>query len=140
MKRITASFLFAFAGIVGTSAALAQEHPIRATVPFSFTVGSKQLPAGAYSITPASDDAIEIRNRDAHFAILSAVSSDSEQPSKGAQLVFNKYGDQYFLREVLGGPAAVNASLPASKSEDRARHQQTMAENHSQISIPAQGF
>lgn len=140
MKRITASFLFAFAGIVGTHAALAQEHPIRATVPFAFTVGSKQLPAGTYSINPVRDNVVAIENWKTQTSILSPVSSDSTQPSKGAQLVFDKYGDQYFLREVLGGPAAINASLPASKSEDRARHQQTMAENHSQISIPAQGF
>ena len=140
MKRITAFSLFAFAGILATSAALAQEYSIQATVPFNFTVGSKQLPAGTYRITSARDNVVAIENRETQASILSAVSSDSEQPAKGAQLVFNKYGDQYFLREVLGGTAALNVSLPASRSEGRARHQETMAQNRSQISIPAEGY
>jgi hypothetical protein len=140
MKRITAFSLFAFAGILGTGAALAQQHPIQATMPFDFTVGSRQLPAGTYRIIPVRDNIVAIENRETRTSILSAVSSDTEQPTKGAQLVFNKYGDRYFLREVLGGTAALNVSLPASKSENRAQRQQTMAENHSQISIPAEGY
>jgi hypothetical protein len=49
--------------------------------------------------------------------------ADSNE-SKTGELVFNKYGDQYFLREILCSQAAMNMSVPASKQEKRARAQE----------------
>jgi hypothetical protein len=140
MKRITAFFLFAFAGIVGTHAALAQEHSVKATMPFNFTVGSTHLPAGTYRVISVRDDLVQIANQQTRASILSAASFDSEQPANGAELVFNKYGDQYFLSEILGGAFAINVSLPTAKLEKQARHQQNMANNQSQISVAAEGL
>jgi hypothetical protein len=140
MKRITKFSLFALAGILGTGAAFAQAHSVQANVPFDFTVGSRHLPAGTYRLNSLRDDLVEVENRETRAAVLSLVASDSQQPSKGAQLVFNKYGDQYFLSEVLGGPGAINASLPVAKLEEGVRHQKTLAQNRSQVSVAAEGY
>jgi hypothetical protein len=120
MKRTIAITLLALAGVVGTGKALAQNQQIRATVPFDFTVGNKTLPAGTYSITQVSDDAIAIRDHDARYAVLSMTSQATNQPSKNV-LVFDKYNGHYFLRDVLCESAKMNVSLPWSKSEARAR-------------------
>ena len=136
MKRITAVALFIVASTIGVGNALAQEYSLRATMPFNFTVGDKVLLAGTYTILPVRDGLIEIRNQDGKNAILSTADPDSDQYMKNAVLVFNKYGDQYFLREVAGGPRSLNDSLPLSKAEARVRHQENLALNQSQITIP----
>jgi hypothetical protein len=137
MKRITAIALFAAAAGLAAGNLFAQAHAVKATMPFGFTVGDKLLAPGTYTVTPVSDDVIAIQNNDSHFLLLNQTSPDSRQLPNGAALVFDKYQNQYFLREVLGGPFALNVDLPSTKSERRARTMETMAHNQSQVSIPA---
>jgi hypothetical protein len=138
MKRITAIALFVAASTLGTGIALAQDDAVRATMPFDFTVGSRLLPAGTYQINRIHNDLIEIQSADKGVAILSASISDENQSKNGPVLVFDKYGGQYFLREVLSGPAgALNVNLPLSASEERVRKQEVMAHNLSQLSLQA---
>lgn len=136
MKRIAAIALFAVVTTFGVANALAQEHALRATMPFNFTVGNKALPAGTYTIFKVRDDLLEIRNQDGKVAIISTAYPDGDQSISRAVLIFNRYGDQYFLHHVAGGPSSINENLPLSKSEDRARHQENFALNQSQVTIP----
>ena len=136
MKRIAAIALFAVASSFGVGHALAQDLQLRATMPFNFTVGDKALPAGSYTILQVRDDLIEIRSQEGNAAVLSVAYLDSYQHVKNAVLVFNKYGDQYFLSTVAGGPGTANESLPISKTEARVRHQENLALNKSQVTIP----
>lgn len=140
MKRITALALFSAAATLAAGNLFAQAYAVQATMPFNFIVGDKMLPSGTYTVIPVTDDVIAIQNSDKKVAVLSEASSDSRQLSNGAALIFDKYGDQYFLHQVLGGPAAVNAFLPATKSEQKARHQENLAHNQSQVSIAAEGY
>jgi hypothetical protein len=121
MKRITAIALFTLASTLGIGNGWAQNHEVRAAVPFDFTVGNRLLPAGSYSISPVMDGAIEIQNREMHIGVLTQASGDSNRSANGGKLVFNKYAGQYFLREILCESAAMNVNLPATKMEKRAR-------------------
>ena len=114
MKRITAIALFIVAGFVSTGRAMAQDHSVRAAVPFDFTVADKLLPTGTYTITPEASGVIMIENRDKHIAVLSQTSYDSHESRKGGQLVFDKYGNQYFLSEILCQTAAMNVNVAPS--------------------------
>jgi hypothetical protein len=140
MKRFAAIVLFAVASSLGVGHAFAQEYPVRATLPFNFTVGNKSLPAGTYTILQVRDDLVEIRNQDGSATTLSSVYPYTVVPyaqfSSKAVLVFNRYGDQYFLHQIAGGPASINENLPVSKSEGRVRHQENFALNQSQVTIP----
>src|ERR1700751_877266 len=137
MKRIAAIALFAVVTTFGFANALAQdlEYPVRATMPFNFTVGNKSLPAGTYTILQVRDNLVEIRNQDGSAMTLSATYPYGQSSSK-AVVVFNKYGDQYFLHQIAGGPSSINENLPVSKSESRVRHQENFALNQSQVTIP----
>ena len=137
MKRITAIALFIIAAFITTGRAVAQDRAVRATVPFDFTVGDKLLPAGTYTITTASSDVIELRNYDKHVTILSAATPDNKESRNGSKLVFDKYGDQYFLSEILCRPALMNVNLPTSRAEKRARTQQAMLHNASEVFVAA---
>lgn len=122
MKRIAVIALLGLAGIVGIGKAMAQNE-VRVKVPFDFAVGNKTLPAGTYSITPVSEWAIEIQNRDTNDALLTVVAQDSNQQAKNV-LIFTKYSGHYFLREILCESASMNVDLPTTKIEQRARQEE----------------
>jgi hypothetical protein len=94
---------------------------VRVSVPFNFTVGDKALPAGNYSIAPAMDGTIQIRNRDTHAALLTQAAADSNRSPNGGVLVFDKYAGRYFLHEILCESAAMNLNLPATKQQKSTR-------------------
>jgi hypothetical protein len=139
MKRIKAIVaLLAVASTIGLGNAFAQGNAVRATMPFDFTVGNKVLPAGTYTINRFHNDLIEIRGVDKDVALLSTSYGDETQSKNGPVLVFDKCGGDYFLREVLGGSAGgMNVNLPLSKAEERARQQESLAKNITQVSIAA---
>jgi len=140
MKRITAIALLAIANFAMAGTSFAQSNGVRATVPFDFTVGNKLFPSGTYTIKRESMTAnvISIRNHDKPIAVLSLVHRDSNKSPNGGQLLFHKYGGQYFLSEILCEQADMNVEIPASKSEKRAQLQQATLEPSSQIAVAAQ--
>ena len=135
MKRITVTALFTLAALVTAGGAMAQGRAVRATVPFDFTIGDKLLPAGNYELTQPSTGIIEVQNRDKHVTILATTMYDSHDSRSAGKLVFNRYGDQYFLNEVLCEQAAINVTLPRSKAEKRALTQEASVHNASQVFV-----
>jgi hypothetical protein len=133
MKRIITIAVFAFTVILSVGRTLAQVPAIRVDVPFNFTAGDKLLPPGLYTITLASAGIIEIRNRDQHISIGTTVLPDNRKSENGGELVFARYGNQYFLREILCDSAAMNVNLPATRSEKRVRMQEAMVESANHI-------
>jgi hypothetical protein len=126
MKRITAIAFLALANLAMVGHSFAQSNGVQATVPFDFTVGNKLLPAGKYSIKTESTtrSVIQIRNHDKPIAALSGVNPDGHRSPNGGRLVFNKYGDQYFLSEILSDDANLNVQVPVSKTEKKVRLQE----------------
>lgn len=113
MKNITTIAVLAVAGLLSAGNALAQQHEVRVSVPFSFTAGGKMLPSGDYSITSARDNMIEIRNQEQRAAVLAAAVGTVDQSKSGSVLVFERHGSLYSLREILCAPQSMNVSLPA---------------------------
>ena len=78
--------------------------PIRANIPFDFTVRGRTLPAGHYEISRITDEAggLEIANidhRSEHTMIETEPVQQARIPNRG-KVVFHRYGDVYFLYEV----------------------------------------
>jgi hypothetical protein len=140
MKRTTAIALLAIANFAMAGTSFAQSNGVQATVPFDFTVGNKLFPSGTYTIKQQSMTAnvISIRSHDKPIAVLSLVNRDSNKSPNGGQLLFHKYGGQYFLSEILCDQADINVAIPPSKTEKRARLQQATLESSSQTAVAAQ--
>jgi hypothetical protein len=85
---------------------------IRASVPFSFTVKGKVLPAGTYNVSN-NNNALLIRGFGGGTVTMGnrAESSKSSSP----KLVFHRYGDEYILREVWMGSSGYQ--LPQTSRE-----------------------
>ncbi len=123
MKRTTVlAFLTAALISMGSACAYAQAPAFK--VPFAFTVDNQVLPAGTYQVSyNTAKTAILIRSQDDRFHALTAI-HPADQSTSDSVVVFTKYGNQYFLHEVLCGPVSMHVALPASKPEKRARIQE----------------
>ena len=135
MKRITALALFSVASFVSIGQVMAQDHAVQATIPFEFAAGNKVLPAGTYTIATESANMIVISNHDLP-AVEAAVLLDPKD-SKRQVLVFDRYGDRYFLSEIRCHNSGMSLKLPPSKLEKTARQQQASLQMASQVLIAA---
>ncbi len=123
MKRTTVLAYLA-ATLISMGSACAHAQAPRFTVPFDFTVGNQVLPAGTYQVSYASETGILIRGKGErpHAALTTTYPAD---PSTGVgKLIFTKYGNQYFLHEVLCSDVSMNVEIPKSKREKQARIQE----------------
>lgn len=123
MKRIIA-FAFLAATLISLEGTRAQAQSLEFKVPFDFTLQSKAFPAGTYWISHASQSVILIRSQDMRFKAMAVTYAADGSRTGGAQLVFKKYGDKYFLRDVLCNVIDLNEEVPMSRFEEQARIQQ----------------
>jgi len=105
--------------------------PIRATIPFDFIVKGKTLPAGNYEITRISDspEGLMIRNvndKRNHVMFETEPVDTRDMPNRD-EIVFLRYGDSYFLSEVLTASEETGRALVPSRAERRLRRE--MASN-----------
>jgi len=120
MNRISAIAFLAAASLATCAGAIAQQPGLTANIPFNFTVGNTWMPAGEYTISLPTRQVLELRTG-SHIALVVSSQSNDESNS-GSKLVFDRYGDQYFLRKVLCPKVySLNLAIAASKAEKRAR-------------------
>ena len=120
MKRITA-LAFLTAALISMASAYAHAQAPAFKVPFDFTVGNQVLPAGTYQVSyDATKTAILIRSRDDRFRASTTTYLADPSTSDG-EVVFTKYGNQYFLHEVLCSAVAMNVEIHQSRREKQAR-------------------
>ena len=115
LRGLTA--IVAAAIIASAAAASAQTTDSTTNVPFAFTVGNKALPRDVYRISrlPGHMDVVQIRGLRGGVIVMSQPEGpDRQDPSP--RLVFHRYGDSYFLREIRM-PGNAGLALPATRLE-----------------------
>lgn len=117
--------------LVATAQAQMPGVPIRATIPFDFMVRGRTFPAGSYWIERISDDpsGLVLRNiNDKHEHIVFETESvEGRREPRHNVLVFNRYGDEYFLSEVMTAGEQSGRELAPSHAERALRRE--MAKN-----------
>lgn len=114
--------LFATLGsltLLATTAAFAQTaQQLEAKVPFEFYVGAKRLPAGECNVTYKGEmGALIIRCAgNASVITLTTALQTMSAPEKGS-LVFNRYGDTYFLARIWAPGESMGRQLFKTKVE-----------------------
>jgi hypothetical protein len=129
MKRTVAkgfitATLLAMAIIVAGVSAQAQslQYRLTADIPFEFSVSGKKLPAGEYWVSraqEASGDAVlQIKSTDgSSIATRFSIPIISFNPKNRGELIFHKYGEQYFLSEVWPAGASTGRAFPKTNAE-----------------------
>jgi hypothetical protein len=129
MQRILAIALVLVSTLFVAGTSSAQEHRVKATVPFSFTVGDFTLPAGTYTIGSSanSPDVLVLRNLEKNIKIVTTGRSNQSNPQNIDALVFHTCGNKYFLSQIRSEGASINIDFSATRAEKRAWTQYTVA-------------
>lgn len=131
------ALVFAFA-IYPTQAHAQIIGGLEANIPFPFYAGNTKLPAGEYRIQVLDNSDLtlmEISRVDGTVSALfqiQAAESDS-QPAK-SELIFNKYGDRYFLAKFFDEDNRHGSQVTESRYEKEVSQATLEAQEH----VPAQ--
>ncbi len=117
MQALKGLAVAAFIVMLGASSAKASTPLLRADIPFDFMVGSATLPAGTYTVTEATPGVLLIRNEKlgSDAAFVQAHSLETTKPQDSGKLIFNRYGNRYFLNQVWSDVSSY--SVPKSQIE-----------------------
>lgn len=107
---------------------------IEVNVPFQFQAGNAKLPAGEYRIHMLDDSnltVMQISSADGSTSTVFQV-EDTEPTSAAtkSEVIFNRYGDQYFLAKLFEEGSAIGSEVIESRTEKTISEQTTQAQEH----------
>src|SRR6185369_6331875 len=106
---------------------------VRAKIPFDFIVRGKTLPAGTYEIRRITDEPIGLIitnvNHRRDEAIFRTDPVYSRNEPNHSLIVFHRYGDTYFLSEIVTAGEQTARELTPSHAEKLMQREMQMASN-----------
>lgn len=123
-KFIIFSIAALFVSLSISSAYAETDQRVKADIPFDFYAGPQKMSAGTYYIgLDVENDTVAIGDDAGRHTVL-LLGSPADGTEDKAQLVFDRSGDSYFLKEV--DSSALDFAIPESKAarasvEDSAR-------------------
>jgi hypothetical protein len=88
--------------VLSPVALLAQDR-MTANIPFEFSIGAKSFAAGEYAVKRVNDHVLMIQSiKDGTGVYAPVLPADTTKNAGSPVLLFNKYGDSYFLAKVSG--------------------------------------
>ena len=99
--KLTAIFA-TFLGLAVAGVQAQAPSKVEVNIPFEFSAGTKTLQPGVYSIERLSGNYLKLRSVDGKSAVIlnAPLNLTSLDDKAGERLVFNKYGDQYYLSQI----------------------------------------
>ena len=114
-RVLTALTLVAWLMVPATHA---QSIMLKADVPFNFVVGDTQLPSGEYHVKQLRPGVIQVQDKVTRSsAIVMTTGVQAGKTSDVGKLVFNRYGDNYFLSRIWEPSSIIGRQLPKSRLE-----------------------
>ena len=118
-RALVMAGMMALTAMASTRVAQAQEL-VAVNIPFDFVAGNTQLPAGEYTVkvsAPTHTIILISRKDSATSAFLVTNAAVSAEPQSESKLVFNRYGDHYFLSQVWTAGSSRGRQLRKSGRE-----------------------
>jgi hypothetical protein len=107
---------------------------MEADIPFQFHAGNTKLPAGKYLIRTLDDSnltLIEISKPDGSVAVLLQVrDAEANSTPRKSELVFNRYGNHYFLEKLFDEGQSSGSQVLESSYEKRLGKAAAEAQEH----------
>src|ERR1700758_2204322 len=121
MKRQAFSLVSLLTLLLVAGSAFAQTVHVRGNIPFNFAVGNKTLPAGTYdvgTIDHRNSKILLLEARDGNASMMvGSNAAENLKPADKTKLVFNQYGNRYFLSEIWVNGATIGRQLPKTSRE-----------------------
>lgn len=126
-KQTLAAAVVLVISLVAAGRSVARPRVVSAYIPFQFEVGSTKLPAGQYEIesAPTGSGTIQmIRRADGSAsARFSTMITEPREENSAPELVFHKYGNDYFLSEIRTGDNHTLQLFKSRQERESARNQ-----------------
>jgi hypothetical protein len=123
MLKIRASVYISTLALALVSVVLPAQMPAsrtRVTVPFAFQVGSTHFAAGTYILSSPQDHLLYVQGgKRSAFSISSHEWNGT--PARSSEVIFHRYGNQYFLNAVWMQGETDHLTCPQSKAEREAK-------------------
>lgn len=124
VKGFITAALLAMAIIVAGVSAQAQslQYKLTVDIPFEFSVTNQKLPAGKYEVSRAhessGDTVLQIRSTDGNsIATRFSIPVVTFEAKNRGELIFHRYGDQYFLSEVWPAGGGTGRAFLKTRTE-----------------------
>lgn len=101
-RALVMAGMMALTAMATTRVAQAQD-PLAVNIPFDFMAGNTQLPAGEYTVKvsgPTNTVILVSRKDSTVSAFMNTNAAVSVEPQSQSKLIFNRYGNRYFLSQV----------------------------------------
>jgi hypothetical protein len=137
MSKIRAAVVVASLAVAsGTTALHAQDETRRipVNIPFAFEVASAHLSPGTYVLGDPLQHVLTVRGKSGTVLAIDWREADLAPATEG-KVVFDRYGDRYFLREVWVEGKSEHFRCPESKAEHQVR-KIYQAANRASIATP----
>jgi hypothetical protein len=126
-KKIALSIVLL--GVALVLPAYSQSWPsVKAQIPFAFVVGDKIMEPGAYTLNRVTQGTFLIKSEDGGDAVFTLTIPLDHGDADAPKLVFNRYGDTYFLYRIVTGWTA--GEIPKSRAE-----REMMAANAAPVTV-----
>ena len=97
-------------------------NPVKADVPFAFSAGKLNFPAGEYTVSSQENGCtMLIKGSESAQGLVQINAAQTFRAAKNTKLVFHRYGDRYFLYQIWVGGESRGRELPATKLERELR-------------------
>lgn len=96
---------------------------VEINVPFAFSAGKAKLEAGSYTLRKLSDRALVLRSNDGKRSVLinAPLTGTMARSKRSSSVVFNRYGNEYFLSQVWLTVDHGRQLFPTRAEEESAR-------------------
>jgi hypothetical protein len=128
--------------LLGGTGLYAQQKAV-ANIPFAFAVSDKTMPAGQYTIQPASmtyRGLVRVQNTangESALVLASASNASYKTTEKvEAKVIFHRYGDRYFFSEIWTANGNLCGKVQPSKLERETRLNAGDTKQMALVSIP----
>ena len=115
------------ASSIGAQAQSRNRQRLIVEVPFAFSAGNTQLPAGEYNVSivnpSSSQSVVLIKSSDGQASVLLRTNDIIGRGTSRAKLLFRRYDSRYFLAQVWMASESTGMAAPNSKAEKSLRKQ-----------------
>lgn len=133
---IAIMMLMAVATITAEAQAFGSQE-IRARIPFAFTAGKTEFPAGKYTVTVLNRNSdrkvLQIKSAGGKLSALIQTGELNATASDETKLVFNRYGSRYFFAQAQ--MAGESTTLAAVKSTAERNEEHALASKRRKATI-----
>jgi hypothetical protein len=122
MIRKTFLLVIGLGIMLATNVVAQTSQELEANIPFSFTVCHEQLPAGKYKVRPVTSTnprmVLIATENNRPIEMICTHDVQGKKPSTTGKLIFNRYGNQYFLSELWVQGETTGRQLGKTEQEE----------------------